>query len=323
MGKAMSNSGEYKYGWKSDKPYNSMSEQIAREFGGRVQKVSIDAGFTCPNRDGTVGRGGCTYCNNDAFNPFYCTPESTITEQLQQGILFHKRRYRRSVGYLAYFQAYTNSYDSVDKLEKMYNEALAVEGVRGLVIGTRPDCVNDDILDLFISLSEKSWLLVEYGIESCYDKTLDRINRGHSFEDSVKAVRATNERKIRTGAHLIFGLPGETREEMLAEAAILSELPLDTIKFHQLQIIKGTKMEREYIGEPGRFDLFTWSEYRDFVISFAELLNPSIAIDRFTGEAPPDIVIAPRWIMKRTDSLIIEIEERMEEIKTWQGRLYS
>lgn len=319
----MSNRGEDKYRWRSGKPYNSLSVQIAQQFGGRVQKVSIDAGFTCPNRDGTVGRGGCTYCNNDAFNPLYCTPESSVTQQLQQGIGFHKKRYRRSVGYLAYFQAYTNSYDSVDKLEVMYNEALAVEGVRGLVIGTRPDCVDDDILDLFASLSEKSWLLVEYGIESCYNKTLDRINRGHSYEDSVKAVRATSERKIRTGAHLIFGLPGETREEMLAGAAIISDLPLDTIKFHQLQIVRGTKMEQEYAAEPGRFDLFTWSEYRDFVISFTELLNPSIAIDRFTGEAPPSMIVAPRWNMKRTDSLIVEIEKRMEERETWQGRLYS
>lgn len=301
--------------------YNSLSAQIAREFGGRVQKVSIDAGFTCPNRDGTTGRGGCTYCNNDAFNPLYCTPEKSITEQIQQGISFHRRRYRRSVGYLAYFQAYTNSYESVDKLEMLYNEALAVEGVKGLVIGTRPDCVNDDILDLFASVSEKSWLLVEYGIESCYNKTLRRVNRGHSFEESERAVRATSSRGIRTGAHLIFGLPGESRQEMLAEASILSELPLDTIKFHQLQIVRGTRMEKEYADDPGQFDLFDWYEYRDFVISFAELLNPAIAIDRFTGEAPPAMIIAPHWNMKRTDSLIVEIEKRMEERETWQGRL--
>ena len=318
----MINSVEDKYQWTGDKPYNSLSAQIAKQFGGRVQKVSIDAGFTCPNRDGTIGRGGCTYCNNDAFNPHYCTPENSITQQLKDGILFHKSRYRRSVGYLAYFQAYTNSYNSVERLEAMYNEALSVDGVRGLVIGTRPDCVDNHILDLFAAFSEKSWLLVEYGIESCYDETLIKVNRGHSFQDSVKAVRATSERGIRTGAHLILGLPGESREDMLAEASILSELPLDTIKFHQLQIVRGTKMEQEFAAEPDRFDLFTWSDYRDFVISFAELLNPSIAIDRFTGEAPPQMIIAPVWDMKRTDSLIIEIEKRMEERETWQGRLY-
>ncbi|MCA1756413.1 MAG: TIGR01212 family radical SAM protein [Bacteroidales bacterium] len=317
----MSNEAEGRFPWRGTRPYNSLSAQIVREFGGRVQKVSIDAGFTCPNRDGTTGRGGCTYCNNDAFNPLYCTPEKSITEQILQGISFHRRRYRRSVGYLAYFQAYTNSYESVDKLEILYNEALAVEGVKGLVIGTRPDCVNDDILELFASISEKSWLLVEYGIESCYNKTLRRVNRGHSFEESESAVRATSSRGIRTGAHLIFGLPGESREEMLAQASILSDLPLDTIKFHQLQIVRGTRMEKEYNDEPGQFDLFNWDEYRDFVISFAELLNPAIAIDRFTGEAPPAMIIAPRWNMKRTDSLIVEIEKRMEERETWQGRL--
>lgn len=318
----MSTEEEERYAWKGTRPYNSLSAHIAREFGGRVQKVSIDAGFTCPNRDGKTGRGGCTYCNNDAFNPLYCTPEKSITDQILQGISFHRRRYRRSVGYLAYFQAYTNSYESVDKLGMLYNEALAVEGVKGLVIGTRPDCISDDILDLFASVSEKSWLLVEYGIESCYNKTLKRVNRGHSFEESVRAVRATSSRGIRTGAHMIFGLPGESREEMLAGAAILSELPLDTIKFHQLQIVRGTKMEKEYADDPEQFDLFNWYEYRDFVISFTELLNPAIMIDRFTGEAPPSMIIAPHWDMKRTDSLMVEIETRMEERRTWQGRLY-
>jgi radical SAM protein (TIGR01212 family) len=311
-----------RFPWIGTRPYNSLAAQIASEFGGRVQKLSIDAGFTCPNRDGTTGRGGCTYCNNDAFSPLYCTPEKSVTEQIEQGISFHRKRYRRSVGYLAYFQAYSNSYESVDRLETLYNEALAVEGVKGLVIGTRPDCINDDILELFVSLSEKSWLLVEYGIESCYDKTLIRVNRGHSFEESEKAVVKTSSRGVRTGAHLIFGLPGESREEMLAQAAILSELPLDTIKFHQLQIVRGTKMEQEYADDPAQFDLFDWNEYRDFVISFTELLNPAIAIDRFTGEAPLSMIIAPQWNLKRTDSLMLEIGKRMEEMKTWQGRLY-
>jgi radical SAM protein (TIGR01212 family) len=309
--------------WVGTRPFNSLSAQIASEFGGRVQKLSIDAGFTCPNRDGTTGRGGCTYCNNDAFSPLYCTPEKSVTEQIEQGISFHRKRYRRSVGYLAYFQSYTNSYESVERLEALYNEALAVEGVKGLVIGTRPDCINDEILELFASLSQKCWLLVEYGIESCYDKTLIRVNRGHSFEESEKAVVRTSSRGVRTGAHLIFGLPGESREEMLAQAAILSELPLDTIKFHQLQIVRGTKMEHEYAGDPLQFDLFSWNEYRDFVISFTEMLNPAIAIDRFTGEAPPSMIIAPHWNMKRTDSLMMEIAKRMEEMNTWQGRLYK
>jgi len=310
------------YPWGSGRRFNSHTAYIAAHFGGRVQKVSIDAGFTCPNRDGTKGRGGCTYCNNDAFNPSYCIPEKSITEQIEQGIRFHSSRYRRSVGYLAYFQAYSNTYSTLDRLMEMYEEALSVEGIRGLVIGTRPDCVEDELLDYLASVSAEKYISVEYGIESCYDKTLLRINRGHDFETAKDAIGRTARRGIRTGAHLIFGLPGESRQEMLAEAAILSELPLNSVKFHQLQIIRGTIMEREYNKRKEDFDLFEWAEYRDFLISFMELLNPAIEIDRFTGEAPPHLIAGPRWGLKRSDTLVKQIENRMEELDSWQGKRY-
>lgn len=309
--------------WGNNRRFNAHSNRIAEEFGGRVQKVSIDAGFTCPNRDGTRGRGGCTYCNNDAFNPSYCKPEKSVTEQIEQGINFHKSRYKRSVGYLAYFQAYSNTYSSLQRLKSIYEEALEYNGIKGIVIGTRPDCIDEEKLDYLASLARSTYVSVEYGIESCYDKTLIRINRGHDFTTSVDAIKATAGRGIKTGAHIIFGLPGETRNEMMDEAAILSTLPLDTVKFHQLQIIRGTKMEQEYLLNPGDFNLFGWDEYRDFLIGFIERLNPVIAIDRFTGEAPPDLIAGPRWGLKRSDTLINLIEERMEQLDSWQGKNFK
>lgn len=309
--------------WGTSRRFNAHSNQIVRRFGGRVQKVSIDAGFTCPNRDGSRGSGGCTYCNNDAFNPSYCTPKNSITEQIATGIRFHKSRYRRSVGYLAYFQAYSNTYASVDTLKRMHDEALSVQGVMGIVVGTRPDCVDADVLDYLAEVAGRTYLSVEYGIESCYDKTLLRINRGHDFKTTVAAIEDTARRGINVGGHLIFGLPGESRDEMMAEAEILNALPLNTVKFHQLQIIRGTKMEREYHENPDQFNLFNWDDYRDFVISFLELLNPAFEIERFTGEAPPDLIAGPRWNMKRSDALLTLFEERMEEIGSWQGKRYS
>lgn len=309
-----------KYPWPGNRRYNAHSSRIAGIFGGRVQKVSIDAGFTCPNRDGTKGRGGCTYCNNDAFNPSYCTPAKSIRQQIEEGIAFHKSRYRRAVGFFAYFQAYSNTYETVEKLKEMYEEALSVPGILGIVAGTRPDCIDDARLDYFVEIASRTYLSIEYGIESCYDKTLERINRGHDFKQSAEAVRATSARGINCGAHLIFGLPGESRKEMLNEASIISELPLTSVKFHQLQIIRATMMEREYRDNPHDFNLFGWEEYRDFVIEFMEMLNPDIQIDRFTGEAPLHLVVSPRWGLKRSDSLISQIEDRMEELDSWQGK---
>ena len=224
-----------------NKRYNSYSAYFKELFGGRVQKLTIDAGFTCPNRDGNKGVGGCTYCNNDAFNPSYCVPDKSISTQISQGIEFHSKRYRRANNFLAYFQAYSNTYGSLEHLKKLYDEALSYPGVVGLVIGTRPDCIDDQKLRYFAELAKEKYIIIEYGIESCYNSTLESINRGHTFEETKEAIINTAGYGIHTGSHIIFGLPGESREQMLAQAEIISALPLNTIKFHQLQIIKGTK----------------------------------------------------------------------------------
>ena len=311
------------YPWGHERRFNAYSNYFRSIYGARVQKVSIDAGFTCPNRDGTMGSGGCTYCNNDAFNPSYCVPAKSVSQQIEEGIEFHKWRYSEAVSYLAYFQAYSNTYAPLGKLIELYDEALSYPGVIGLIIGTRPDCIDEEKLIYLKELSQRYYLAVEYGIESCYNKTLDRINRGHSFEDAVWAVERTAALGINTGAHFIFGLPGETREEMLNQVSVISKLPLKTIKFHQLQIIKGTKMEKEFHNNPDDFELFTWEEYLDFFICFLERLNPSFVVERFTGEAPPRFLTGEGWGKKRTDQIVNLIEKRLNELDTWQGRLYE
>lgn len=311
------------YPWGHERRFNAYSNYFRSIYGARVQKVSIDAGFTCPNRDGTKAYGGCSYCNNDAFNPSYCLPEKSVSQQIEEGIEFHKWRYTEAVSYLAYFQAFSNTYASLETLRKLYEEALSYPGVIGLIIGTRPDCIDDEKLAYIKELSGKGYIAVEYGIESCYNKTLLRINRGHSFEDAVSAVEKTAALGINTGAHFILGLPGETREEMLNQAEIISSLPLKTVKFHQLQIFKETTMEKEFHDNPADFELFTWEEYLDFFISFLERLNPAIVVERFTGEAPVRFLTGMGWGKKRTDQIVSLFEKRLEELDTWQGRLYK
>ena len=311
------------YPWGTERRYNAFPDYFRGKYGERMQKLSIDAGFTCPNRDGTKGTGGCTYCNNKAFNPSYCLPEKSITRQIEEGIEFHRKRYRKARSYLAYFQAYSNTYGKPDELAVKYNEALEHRDIRGLVIGTRPDCIDDQILDLLQELSGKYIVIIEYGIESCYDKTLSRINRGHTFSEAVKALEETSRRGIDTGAHFIFGLPGESPEEMMNEADIISALPLNSVKFHQLQIIKGTRMETEYRNNPSDFYTFSWEDYLIFIIGFLERLNAEIVVERFTGEAPPAFLSSQRWGLKRTDQIIGLIEKKLEELDTWQGKHYK
>ncbi len=309
--------------WGHKERYNSYNEYFKKQFGERVQKVSVDAGFTCPNRDGTLGRGGCTYCNNNAFNPSYCKPAKTISKQIEEGIEFHQRRYRRANKYLAYFQAYSNTYKSLEELKAIYEEALAFPGVIGLVIGTRPDCIDDEKLAYLKELSKLYYIIIEYGIESCYDKTLVKINRKHTFAQSVEAIEKTASCGIRTGAHLIFGLPGETRDEMMAEVKIVSGLPLTTIKFHQLQIIKNTTMEKQYLKNPDHFSLFSIDEYIDFIVEFIEKLNPNFIIERFSGEVPPRFLVAPDWGLIRSDQINGIIKEKLINKNSWQGKLFS
>ena len=313
---------EHIFPWGHSRRYNSYSDYFKQSFGERVQKVAVDAGFTCPNRDGSKGRGGCTYCDNDSFNPSYCKPEKSITLQIEEGIEFHSRRYRRAKNFLAYFQPYSNTYAPVSKLKSLYGEALQIPGVVGLVIGSRPDCVDDEILDYIAELSRSYYVILELGLESCYDKTLQKINRGHSWAESEDAIHRAASRGIKVGAHMIFGLPGETRDEMMAEAKIISALPLDNIKFHQLQIIKGTQMALEYLEHTESFNLFSMEDYLAFMIRFLERLNPAIVVERFAGEAPPRFLVSSPWSNMRNDEFNRLLENRLEELDTWQGRLY-
>jgi radical SAM protein (TIGR01212 family) len=311
------------YPWGHNRRFNAYSEYFRTTFGQRVQKLSVDAGFSCPNRDGTVGTGGCTYCNSEAFNPSYCQPHKSVSLQLNEGMEFHSKRYRRTDKYLAYFQPYSNTHAPLQHLQKLYEEALQTPGVIGLVIGTRPDCVDERKLDYLARLSENYYVIVEYGIESCYDATLKRINRGHTFADTVMALEETAKRGIKTGGHMIFGLPGETPEMMMSEASVLSELPLNTVKFHQLQIVKDTIMADEYINHPEEFKLFELEEYLQHMADFLTLLRTDIVIERIAGEVPPTFLLEPpRWKM-RYDQVLQKLEELMEVQNLWQGKLYQ
>ncbi len=310
------------YIWGHQRPYNAYSEYFKKHFGKRVQKISVDAGFSCPNRDGTKARGGCTYCNNDSFNPSYCDPRKPIDQQVREGIEFHKKRYRRAENYLVYFQPYSNTHAPLERLKELYEKALSQEGVVGLVLGTRPDCVDDEKLDYLKLLSEKYYIIVEYGVESIYNKTLERINRWHSFEESVAAIKATAKRGIKTGAHFIFGLPDESRDMMLASTKLINKLPLTSIKFHQLQIITGTPMAKDYNLHPNRYDLFSFEDYLDFIIRFTERLNPNFIIERFAGEVPPRFLAGPGWGLLRNDQINVAIQKEMEKRQTWQGKIF-
>ena len=277
--------------------YNEYGFWLKEQLGVKTQKISLNAGFTCPNRDGWVGIGGCTYCNNQTFNPDYCVTEKSITQQLEEGKRFFARKYPE-MKYLAYFQAYTNTYDTLDHLKAKYEEALSVPDVVGLVIGTRPDCMPDALLDYLEELNRRTFLIVEYGVESVYDATLLRINRGHTHAQTVDAITRTAARGIRVGAHLILGLPGESREAMLHEATVLSDLPLTLLKLHQLQLIKGTRMAAEYAANPADFHLFTSDEYIDLVIDFIERLRPDLVLERFVSQSPSSLLAIPGWGLK-------------------------
>lgn len=311
------------YPWNHSRRYNSYSEAIKKQFGGRVQKVAVDAGFTCPNRDGTKGNGGCTYCDNRSFNPSYCDPEKPITRQIEEGIRFHEARYRRAKKFLVYFQPYSNTYAPLPVLKKKYEEALAYPDVEGLVIGTRPDCVDEEKLKYLSSLAEKFYIQVEYGVETHNDETLKHIHRGHDAELAVEVIRRTHEYGISTGAHYIFGLPGENPERMFRTGEVISTLPLDSVKFHQLQIVKGTRMEQEYSENPRLFHSFTLDGYIDFIIRFIEKLNPAIVIERFTSEMPPRFLAGANMGLIRYDEVLRRIEEEMEKRDTWQGKYYA
>ena len=331
------------YNFPNDKRYNSFVGYFKQKYGERLQKIVLDAGFTCPNRDGKVGRGGCIYCDNAAFHPAYSTAGKSLHQQMDEGIEFHKVRYRTTEHYLAYFQSFSNTYAPLERLREFYVEALQHPAVVGIVIGTRPDCVDEEKLDFLADLAGgkamQGWtrmlegpdgqgserhapvVIVEYGIESCYDVTLNRINRGHDFETARRAVMMTAERGLDMGAHFILGLPGESRRMMLESCQMINELPIRSAKFHQLQIVKGTRMEKEFAVHPEYFVQFTLDEYIDFFIDMLERLRPDLYIERFAGEVPPRFVNSTPWGLIRNVELLRLLDNRLRERNTWQGRL--
>lgn len=305
---------------EQDKRYREFGCWLRECFPFRVQKISLNAGFSCPNRDGTKGWGGCTYCNNQTFNPDYCRTEKSVTCQLAEGRAFFAHKYPE-MRYLAYFQAYTNTYGDIARLKALYEEALAAEGIVGLVVGTRPDCMPEELLDYLEELNRRTFLLVEYGIESADDATLRRINRGHTFAETVEAVQRTAARGIRVGGHVILGLPGEGHDVLMRQAAVLSELPLTTLKLHQLQLIRGTRMAWEYEQSPLDFHLYGVDEYIELVIDYVERLRPDLVLERFVSQSPRELLIAPDWGLKNHE-FTGRVRQRMAERDTWQGRLY-
>ena len=300
------------------KRYREFGDFLRERFPFKAQKIAINAGFTCPNRDGSKGRGGCTYCNNQTFNPGYCQTDKSVADQLAEGVRFFSRKYPE-MRYLAYFQAYTSTYGEQERLERLYEEALDYPGVVGLVIGTRPDCMPDRLLDYLARLSERVLVLVEYGVESTLDRTLRRINRGHDFAEAEEAIRRTAARGIAVGAHLILGLPGESRDEILGHADRLSDLPLATLKLHQLQLIRHTRMALEFERQPEDFHLFTVDEYIDLAIDFIERLDPAIALERFVSQSPKELLIAPDWGLKNYE-FTARVNRRLAERDSWQGK---
>ena len=263
----------------------------------KVQKIAIHAGFTCPNRDGSVGVGGCTYCNNQTFNPEYCTTDKSVTAQLEEGKQFFARKYP-SMKYLAYFQAYTNTYGELQELKRKYEEALQVPGVVGLVIGTRPDCMPQDLLEYLAELNKRTFLIIEYGVESANDATLKSINRGHTFQCACETIQRTVDQGIRVGIHLILGLPGEDHDELMRQAKVIAKLPVTTLKLHQLQLIKGTRMAREYAEHPENFHLYTAEEYINLVLDYIQYLPEDLVLERFVSQSPKSLLIAPDWGLK-------------------------
>ena len=298
--------------------YNDYGTWIRRQFPYRVQKISIDAGFTCPNRDGRISTGGCIYCDNRTFNPSYCQRRHSVTQQLEEGKRFFAHKYP-DMKYLAYFQAFTNTYAPLSQLKALYEEALQVDDIVGIVIGTRPDCVSDELLDYLAELNQRTFVLVEYGIESANNDTLLRINRGHSFEQSQEAIQRTHQRGLLTGAHIILGLPGEDAAESLRQASIISSLPIDILKIHQMQIIRGTRLAGEYAATP--FHIYTVDEYIQLIAEYIQRLRPNLILERFVSQSPKELLIAPHWGLKNYEftNLLVNC---LKQNKIYQGQFF-
>lgn len=310
------------YAWGDDRRYNSYANHFRRMVGSRVQKVAVNAGFTCPNRDGSLSTGGCTFCNNGAFTPSYCQPQKSITRQIDEGIEFHRRRYRSAERFLAYFQSFSNTYAPLDHLRRLYDEALSHPLVAGIVVGTRPDCVDEPMLDYFASLARDHYVALEYGIESTFDATLRAVNRGHDFAAAQRAVAMTAERGVHVGAHFILGLPGESDEMLMEQIERINALPLNTVKFHQLQIFRDTPMAHEYDLHPERFRSWSIGEYIDLFVEILRRLRPDLVVERFASEAPPRYHYACNWGLVRNQTLWSMLEKRLCELDAWQGEKF-
>lgn len=305
--------------FQSTKRYNTYGDYIRRVYGRRVQKVTVDAGFTCPNRDGTVAVGGCTYCNNESFNPGYNSAAKSIRDQILEGIEFLERRYKVH-DFIVYFQPYSNTYADLETLKRYYEEALSVDGVRGLTIGTRPDCVDEEKIAYLETLAKYYDITVEYGLESISDETLKKINRGHNFQSYLDALQMTVNRGIKICTHIIIGFPWENEAHWLNTAEVLSGLGFDFLKIHQLHIVRDTVMARQHQKSPMK--LLTYEQYRDIIIAFIERLNPQIVVQRLFGEAPPKVMLAPHW-GKRNSELLADIDAELERRDSWQGKFYK
>ncbi len=306
--------------WGTSHPYNRFSDYQRKRYGERVQKVTVDAGFTCPNRDGTKGLGGCIYCNNESFNPGYNSASKSITLQIEEGIEFLKRRYKNVRKFIVYFQPYSNTYAPLDILKRYYEEALSHPEVVGLTIGTRPDCVDEAKIAYLESLARDYDITIEYGLESISDQTLKRINRGHDVRCYLEALELTKNRGIKICTHIIFGFPWENEDLWLQTAQWLSDKPFDFLKVHQLHVVKNTALERLYRKKP--FDFLSPEAYIDLIIRFLERLNPRIVIQRLFGEAPPRTLVAPHWGVRNTQ-LVQMLEHEMIRRNTWQGKYFN
>ena len=309
--------------WGDERRFNSYAAYFRRVFGHRMQKVTINAGFSCPNRDGKISTGGCTFCDNAAFTPSYCDSTKSISQQIDEGIEFHRKRYRTAQQYLAYFQSFSNTYAPLERLRECYDEALAHPDIAGIVVGTRPDCVDEQKLDYFAELSRKKYVTIEYGVESCYDETLRRINRGHDFATAERAIQMTAERGIHCGAHFILGLPGESDEMLIKQVERINALPLTTIKFHQLQLFRGTALAREWDEHPERFRFWTIEEYLDLFVEILRRLRPDIVVERFAGEAPPRYHHTEGWGLVRNEQLLAMLDKRLEQRGVHQGDIFN
>ncbi len=303
-------------------PWNDYSSYIKRTFGQRVQKISVNAGFTCPNRDGSISKGACIYCTNKSFSPFYCNSNSSIKEQLEKGIAFFSPKYKAQK-YLAYFQSFTNTYGKINHLKNLYEEALSVNGVEGLVIATRPDCIDKNKLKMIKDISKDKYISIEYGVESTIDKTLDFINRGHSYQQTIDAVELTAKMGINTGLHMILGLPGEIEEDFYHHAKEISKLPINTLKVHQMQVLKETKLAQIYNESPELFFDLKLENYIRIIVNFLEFLNPNIIVERFTSESPKEMIIYPDWQGKKNFEISHIVQAKMKDMDTYQGKEFS